>query len=429
MDPFINKSIEDGNSFNDIKPTSNLLFGGLLLFFLFEYVRPGSHFPVLEAAKINTLIPISVFVFTFLSSSGRSHSAILSALNTKWFLFFIALFPIQVFTADVTLYVFQRFIMSFGYLLVYFVIMRQVTSIQRIKAVFSTLIFVHVLLIFLNPKLILEPENRNYIAGVTFLGDGNDFAWSVCIVVPFALFLVQIVESRFKKMLYLGLTCLLILMVVGSQSRGGSIALGASILYFVLKGNRKIIGLMGLGALVAIVLLFAPTVYLERMKTIEDYKTEGSAQGRIMAWNSAMRMAIDHPLIGVGAGHFAVKYGVEYRPPGIGRTDIPWSNAHSIYFLTLGEFGFTGMLFLLGLIITNMLRNERSIRNASNSTASLAESHRKLAVAMQASFIGFAVGGAFLSGLYYPHLYILAALNESVSFITSTRDKKIVLSG
>ena len=43
---------------------------------------------------------------------------------------------------------------------------------------------------------------------------------------------------------------------------------------------------------------------------------EGSAQGRILAWQAAGRMALDHPLMGVGSGHFPVAYGVKYRPPG-----------------------------------------------------------------------------------------------------------------
>lgn len=412
----VNMPLEEGIPSNGIKPVSKLLFWGLLLFFLFEYVRPGSYFPVIEKAKLNTMVPLAVFVFTFLSKAGRSNLTVIKARNSKWLFFFLSLFIIHSVTADVTLYVYEAFKAIVGYLLIYIVIIRQVTNIQRIKAVFSALIFVHVLLIFLNPNLILAPESRNYILGVTFLGDGNDFAWSACIVAPFALFLMQTSQSKYKKIFYLGMFCLLIFTIVGTQSRGGSVAMGTSILYLVIKGKNKAVGLMGIGALVAIVVLFAPQAYFDRMKTMKDYETEGSAQGRIMAWKSAVRMAADHPLTGVGAGHFGVKYGVEYRPPGVGRTEIPWSNAHSIYFVALGEFGFTGAVFLLGMIISNIVRNEQRTRDTSNLKSTMAETYRKLAVTMQASFIGFIVGGAFLSGLYYPHLYILAALCEVTNF-------------
>jgi cell division protein FtsW (lipid II flippase) len=85
--------------------------------------------------------------------------------------------------------------------------------------------------------------------------------------------------------------------------------------------------------------------------------------------------------------------------------------------LTLGEFGFTGILFLLGLLLTNILRNERIIAKANKSAVSIDNGGRQLIITMQASLISFAVGGAFLSGLYYPHIFIVSALNECVCLL------------
>ncbi len=405
--------MDKGISPGEIKPVSDKLFWGLLIFFLIEYVRPGSYFPVLEAGKLNTVIPVAVFIFTLFSSGGRSPLDIIAARNTKWLLFFLCLFPVQVFTADVTLYVYETFKAIVGYFLIYFVILKQVTSIQRIKAVFATLVLVHIVMLAINPNVILAPEGRHYMGG-TFLGDGNDFAWSVCIVLPLALFLAQTSKGKTKKILFWGSFVLLALTVIGTQSRGGSIALAASVIYLVMRNKRKVLGLMGLGALVAVVLMFAPQAYFDRMGTLKDYETESSAQGRIVAWKSAIRMAKDHPFIGVGAGHFAVEFGVNYRPPGLGRSDWPWTNAHSIYFVALGEFGITGILILLGLLISNIRQNEKIIREAGLMYKDGLRIYRNLAVAIQASLIGFAVGGAFLSGLYYPHLYMVAALCETI---------------
>jgi hypothetical protein len=45
------------------------------------------------------------------------------------------------------------------------------------------------------------------------------------------------------------------------------------------------------------------------------------------------------------------------------------------------------------------------------------EKCKKLTIAMNSSMIGFAVGSAFLSSLYYPHLNVLAALLESTNRI------------
>ena len=137
----MNTLYEDEKQTTDLKPVSNLIFWGLLLFFLFEYIRPGSYLPI--PGKLNTIIPLFVFLATFISKDGRSNLTILNASNTKWLLFYILLFPIQAFTADVTYYVFLTFKKIVGYFLIYFVIIKQVTSLRRINAIFSTLIFLH----------------------------------------------------------------------------------------------------------------------------------------------------------------------------------------------------------------------------------------------------------------------------------------------
>ncbi len=173
-------------------------------------------------------------------------------------------------------------------------------------------------------------------------------------------------DSKFVKVTFYGIFVLLILAVIGTQSRGASLALGVAMVYLVMKSRRKALALAAVGVLVAMVLLFAPDAYFDRMSSIKDYETEGSAQGRILAWKTAATMALDHPLTGVGAGHFGVMFGFKYKPADyIG----PYLNAHSIYFVMLGEFGFPGILVLLGLIIGNVVRNERVIRNLRSSRA------------------------------------------------------------
>ena len=149
------------------------------------------------------------------------------------------------------------------------------------------------------------------------------------------------------------------------------------------------------------------------MVSIRDYQTEGSAQGRIMAWGSAIRMALSNPIFGVGGGHFPVKYGTEFRPPGYGRTDHPWSNAHSIYFKILGEFGFPGIIFLLAILISNFISNEKYQKYVSIADSGSNNSNIRLLIAINSGLIGFAVAGAFLSGINYPHLYVLCGLMEA----------------
>ena len=333
--------------------------------------------------------------------------------NTKNILIFLGLICAGMLWVDVKYYVWEKIIIVFGWILIYFAIVKNVDGEKGLSGIFVVLALCHLVLLILSPNIILNPEVRTYVAQETFLGDGNDFALSLTIVIPCCIYLFFRSKSKYIKLLYLVLTVLFILAVIGTSSRGGSVSLAAVFFYQWLKGRNKFVGLAGIAIIMFLVLLFAPPTYFERMGTIKNYETEGSAQGRIAAWNSAVRMAADHPLTGVGAGHFPVKYGVEYRPPGIGRTDIPWSNAHSVYFLVLGELGIPGILVCMALILPNLVRNERIIKSlGSKKDSDSRMPDRRLFVCLNASMIGFAVGGLFLSALYYPHLYILAGLME-----------------
>ena len=136
-------------------------------------------------------------------------------------------------------------------------------------------------------------------------------------------------------------------------------------------------------------------------------------------------MALDHPLLGVGAGHFPVKYGVEYRPPGYGVTELPWQTAHSIYFLILGELGLPGLAMLLGFIGWNLVANHRLSGEIQARGSPDAATDRRLLAALSASLLAFATGGAFLSAVYYPHLYVLSGLLTAARHIVRARHHRI----
>jgi len=394
--------------------SSKILFYGLLIFFIFEYARLGHYLPILRILKLNSLIPLSVFIFSVFSRNEIENSRILKSRNARWLSFFFFLNVVSVLTADVTLYAYTIFKVVFSYLIIFFVIRKQVTDIGRMKALFSTLIAVHIFVVLMSPDIILQPEIRSYLTGGTFLGDGNDFALSVCIVIPYAFFLFQEANRKATKYILLIVLIVLILCVIGTQSRGGTLALGSLILYQWIKSKKKIIGVALIVLLLSSVFTYAPSQYFDRMNSIAE---DRNASGRIMAWQSAIRMASDNPFLGVGAGHFQVRFGIEYRPPGVGRTEMSWMTAHSIYFLILGEFGVPGIIFLLGIISYNLLANERRLKEMKNHGTNLDITYQRLLISLNSSLIAFAVGGAFLSAIYYPHIYVLAGLFGSAEYL------------
>lgn len=393
-----------------------MIYFGVLLVFVFEYMRPGSYVPALGI--LNSILPLGMFVLSVITSSKFSIGAILRDRNTLWLLYFLTLVALSiVITAEVRLYAYQRFTQVLGYILLYFTFVRLTTDLKRLKLFFTTLALIHVGLVILNPDVILKPELRSYIQGVTFLGDGNDFALSVVIVVPLCLFLLLESKSLWLKLFYLAILAVLLLSIIGTSSRGAAIAISAVLLYLWWRSRKKLMGVAALAVVVVGVLSFAPDSYFERMESVKDYETEGSAQGRLQAWAAAVRMAKDHPLTGVGSGHFGMMYSNRYRPPDYDHDTMQWLTAHSIYFLTLGELGIPGVIFLFAIIFGSLRINSRRLREVELMPSIVRETQRRLLVCMNSSIIAFAVGGAFLSAIYYPHVFVLAGVMTVVGFL------------
>lgn len=390
-----------------------MVFFGLLLVFVFEYIRPGTWVPIL--GSVGTVVALSVFALSLISKSDNSNADILRDRNGKLMLFFLSLVVISVLTAHVTEFAFNRFKAVLGYFFLFFMVAKLVTDLKRLRLLFILLILIHITLLILNPDVVLNPESRSYLENSGFLSDGNDFALSVCIVFPMGLFLFLESRSTWMRLFYVLSLGALLMGIIGSQSRGATLGLGAVLLYQWIRSRSKMRGILVGVMILVTILIYAPAAYFQRLETIKDYEGESSAELRLIIWQSAIRMANDHPILGVGAGHFSTMFGTQYRPPGETASSLPWQNAHSIYFMLLGELGYPGLLFLLILFFSNWGANHRRIHEVGRLPGAIAETQRRLIVCNDSSLIAFAVAGAFLSGIYYPHVFVLAGLSAAIA--------------
>lgn len=235
----------------------------------------------------------------------------------------------------------------------------------------------------------------------TFIGDNNALALALIITIPLMYYLQQNTDKRWLRH---GLTAAILLSALaalGSYSRGGLLAIAAMGLFMWLKSDRKLALGALLGAVAPLLLAFMPERWAERMDTINTYQDDVSAMGRLNAWRMAWNLARDRFLGGgfdvSDAGIFA-----RYAP-----NPMDVHAAHSIYFQVLGEHGFVGLFIYLALGIATW-RTAAVIIRRTRGQPELRWAHG-LATMSQASLIGFAVGGAFLSLLYFDMPYYLMA--------------------
>ena len=394
-----------------------ILFSGLLLSLFLEYVNPGNFVPVISAIKIGTIIPLLTFVLAVLQVKPVSNGQVLKQPVTKWILFFLSLLVLSVLIADVTLYSWTIFKFVLGYVFWYIMLVKLVTDLDRLKSVILILVLSHVLLLALNPDVVLHPETRSYLRAAPFLGDGNDFSLSVCVLFPLCIWLLLRSESKTKKAMYVVALCVLLLAIIGTQSRGATLALVGLFGFLWWRGRRKVLGIALISIVAVGAVAFAPPEYFQRMETITNFQQEGSAMGRIMAWKSGIRMAKKYPATGVGSGHFAVALGTEFRPPEFGDENLPWLTAHSMYFLVIGELGLPGIICFLAILIGNYRRLRRLWERARQGSDSNSREFEQLFLMLGGSLVAFCIGGAFLSVAYYPHIFVLSGLIVAAALI------------
>jgi O-antigen ligase len=155
-------------------------------------------------------------------------------------------------------------------------------------------------------------------------------------------------------------------------------------------------------------LYLLPETGKERLRSAAHWEEDTTASIRMHLWKSGIRMFIRHPLLGLGPGNFAPTYDESYRDPNINpRVTAP----HSIYIEGLSQVGLLGTipLGLMWFLFFRMNARTRKVLVGLNKEKKPSLEYY-FTLGMDLAMTGFLVSGAFLTVLYYPHLWFLLAL-------------------
>lgn len=252
------------------------------------------------------------------------------------------------------------------------------------------------------------------------LGDPNDL--SLVLLFPLA-FAVAKVTTRGTRPLIRVFGAVSVVMIVSAiiatQSRGGLLGMVA---VFGVVANRyvKSKALLISGALVGVMILAAVAGISSRQSggAHEDGIDE-SAEGRLAAWGAATRMALAHPIVGVGLDNFIQNY-FFYVSVWKGKVHA----VHSTWFVVLAEGGFVGLALFLTILVMMVRGALRAMRLLEEMDAPVAA--RTLSLALVAGLAGFCVSGTFLTqGFTWPFyikLALIAAMNRYTMRLVAERE-------
>jgi len=240
----------------------------------------------------------------------------------------------------------------------------------------------------------------------TFIGGNNELALALIMLIPLIWYLHLQEPRKWIKFALLGGMLLCGVAAIGSQSRGGFLAIMAMGFFLWLKSRHKFSTAVVVLVAAGIVLTLMPQSWYERMHSIKEYEQDASAMGRINSWHTAFNIATER----ITGGGFEV-----LTRPATFKQFAPdpfmFADAHSIYFEVLGEHGFIGLGIFMLLALFVWLRANQIIRVCKR------DPERKwaadLAAMLQVSLVGFGAGGAFLGLAYFDlpyHLMVMVIL-------------------
>ena len=238
----------------------------------------------------------------------------------------------------------------------------------------------------------------------SYIEDNNAIAVAVVMVIPLMRYLQATSPYKTVRWALLGMMVACGIAVLGTYSRGAFLAVFAMLAFLWWKGRHKVPVLVIFVLMIPFALTSMPEKWYDRMQSIAEYRSEGSAQMRLNAWATMLNIANDRPITG---GGFELAERALYDRYSPDRT-FPPQVAHSIYLQALGEHGYVGLVLYLSMLLALWLK-AGTIATLARGRADMAWA-RELAQMMKVTLVGFAVGGAFLSLVNFDVPYYLVGL-------------------
>ena len=417
-----------------IEPGWSLGFVAILSYLFVEYTRLPSMYPMLQSIPIAKLLVVLTAVGLLTSArpqSDQRRSSSSGSLDFAILAFLVACILSALFSGLSNI---ESLVGMITWAVVYFLISRTLTGPWRLR------IFIFLLLL-LCLKL-SQFEIRDYVtqqafgrsaefldkhgvgAGSSdFFGNGEDFGVAMCVVWPLAGSLLFGERKKVPKLFLLVCFVSFLVSIFLCGSRGAILGAAAAAMTLWATNPKRIVG-------AAMVLFFVlGTFYVlpgaagDRLRSALHPDQDETAQMRLSLWGAGIHMFEDHPLFGVGIGNFSPSYLNDYN----GETLTPTVFApHSIYIQALSETGIVGTLPLLLIWFFFLRVNSRTRKHLKT----LGLAHRKnfeyrVSVGLDLAFVGYMVSGAFITVLYYPHLWYLLGLNVALHNICLRKQPEI----
>jgi putative inorganic carbon (hco3(-)) transporter len=315
-----------------------MLFYGLLLLFFLQIVRPQDFVPGLEGVRL-VLYLMTILLIALLFSPVKKK--LIRSPQDK----FAAMFFVAIILSTLTLFWISNVIDTSIYVLklgsiYYFIAIVVDSEVKLERAIWAMIVFMAIVGFlgvlhyhgFNIPGYhVAWAQDRQAwrLYGVGMFDNPNDIAYSMVLIVPFALGLLIQARNFASRISSLILLIISLYTIYLTGSRGGQVALAAGLFawaYFWIKSRKRRKQIVILAVLGVLAVISAKAT---------GYREDKSAMGRVEAWSEGWQMLKSHPIIGVGKDQFIEHHSLD---------------SHSSYVRAGAELGLIGLYAFVGMI-------------------------------------------------------------------------------
>ena len=403
----------------------SLTFACLFVFSIVLYLRPYELIPALSSLKSMAfyvgIVTLAVYLVSQLALEGnltarpREVNMVLLFGIAGLLSIPFAIDPSEAWTT------FADFLIKT--ILIFIVLVNAVRTEFRMKMLFWLVLGVS---IYLSINVILDYQagifkigqadtNTQRVAGAikNLFDNSNDLALHLVTMIPIAFVLGFENKNPIRRIVFWGITLLMIAAVIITFSRGGFLGLIFMALVLVRKLGRRnkstALAALVLGAVFFVVV--APASYSGRLATIFNSASDitGSSSQRTEVLKRSIWVSLRYPLFGVGLGNFHHKSDHEL-------------GTHNAYTQMSSEMGI-GALVAYIIFLVHPLRRLRVIERE------LFERNENsrfyyLAIGLQASLVAYMVASFFAAVAYLWYVYYLVAYAIALRRIYYLQEKQ-----
>jgi len=239
------------------------------------------------------------------------------------------------------------------------------------------------------------------------VGDPNALAGFLVALLPFSLELAASSRRNLVK-IFLALCALMTLvMLLFTGARIALIAIFGMILLYFIRSKHKIRVIVSFAVLALCIWSFLPDQYKARYLTVKQYaegeQLDDSNKARLAVWDAGWRMLEDHPVLGVGAGQFAIAYGTLY----LKAQGKAWFQPHNLFLQVACELGVVGLL-AFSYFLFQIAKGIKQVLESRGEKDFSRNYH--FAEACLYMMVGIAIVSTVSHTLYRPYWYMLAGL-------------------